>query len=429
MTTRIITKAGSLRGELIVPADKSVSHRSIMLGALASGTSVVRNFLSAEDPISTMNAFRMLGIDIQDSGTEVIINGKGIRGLSEPMNVIDCGNSGTTMRLMSGVLAGQPFFSVLTGDDSLRQRPMARIIDPLRTMGSEISARGGGKYAPLAIRGTALKPTSFTLPIASAQVKSCILLAGLGIDGTTTVTEPEKTRDHTELMLRAMGADITVDGLHVALTGGRELQSFEMTVPSDFSSAAFFIAAALITPKAEVTIRSVGVNPTRTGMLDILESMGVTITLENVRAISGEPVADIVCTTAADLRAVTLGKREVARAIDEFPILCILASQADGTTVIRGAKELRVKESDRIAAMAEGLRRMGAQVEEFEDGIAVTGPTPLKGAEIESYHDHRIAMAFAVAGLIADGDTSIRHASCADISFPGFYELLGGLTR
>lgn len=429
MTTRIINKAGTLRGELTVPADKSVSHRSIMLGALASGTSVVRNFLRAEDPISTMNAFRMLGIDIQDSGSEVTIHGKGIRGMSEPMNVIDCGNSGTTMRLMSGVLAGQPFFSVLTGDDSLRQRPMARVIEPLRTMGAVISGRGGDKYAPFALRGTALKPTSFALPIASAQVKSCILLAGLGIDGTTTVTEPEKTRDHTELMLRAMGADLTVDGLHVALTGGRELQPFEMTVPSDFSSAAFFIAAALITPNAEVTIKSVGVNPTRTGMLDILALMGVAITLENARIVSGEPIADIVCTTADGLKAVTLGKREVARAIDEFPILCILASQADGTTIIRGAKELRVKESDRIAAMAEGLKRMGVQVEEFEDGIAITGKAALKGAEIESYHDHRIAMAFAVAGLIADGETAIRHASCADISFPGFYELLGGLTR
>lgn len=429
MTTRIIHKTGSLNGELTVPADKSVSHRSIMLGALASGTSVVRNFLRAEDPISTMNAFRMLGIDIRDAGSELVIHGKGIWGLSEPGNVIDCGNSGTTMRLMAGVLAGQPFFSVMTGDDSLRQRPMARVIEPLRTMGAVISGRGGDKYAPFALRGTALKPTDFALPIASAQVKSCILLAGLGVDGMTTVIEPEKTRDHTELMLRAMGADLAVDGLHVALTGGRELQPFEMTVPSDFSSAAFFIAAALITPKASVTIRSVGVNPTRTGMLEILADMGVAITLDNIRIVSGEPVADIVCTTADGLRAVTLGKREVARAIDEFPILCILASQADGTTIIRGAKELRVKESDRIAAMAEGLQRMGAQVEEFEDGIAITGRAALKGAEIESYHDHRIAMAFAVAGLIAEGETAIRHASCADISFPGFYELLGGLTR
>lgn len=429
MSTRIITQAGTLRGELTVPADKSVSHRSIMLGALASGTSVVRNFLRAEDPISTMNAFRMLGIDIQDSGSEVIIKGKGIRGLSEPANVIDCGNSGTTMRLMAGVLAGQPFFSVMTGDDSLRQRPMARIIDPLRSMGADISARCSGKYAPIAIRGTALKPTDFALPIASAQVKSCILLAGLGIDGTVTVTEPEKTRDHSERMLSAMGADITVDGLHVSLNGGRELQPFEMTVPSDFSSAAFFIAAALIAPNASVTIRSVGVNPTRTGMLDILASMGASVVLDNARTVSGEPVADIVCTTAPGLRAVTLGKREVARAIDEFPILCILASQAEGTTVIRGARELRVKESDRIAAMADGLKRMGAQVEEFEDGIAITGKVSLRGAEIESRHDHRIAMAFAVAGLIADDETAIRHASCADISFPGFYELLGGLKR
>jgi 3-phosphoshikimate 1-carboxyvinyltransferase len=269
----------------------------------------------------------------------------------------------------------------------------------------------------------------FVLPIASAQVKSCLLLAGLGIEGITKITEPEKTRDHTERMLQSMGADLVIDGLQITLTGGRPLHPFSLTVPSDFSSAAFFITAALITPHAEVIIHSVGVNPTRTGFLDILTDMGAKVSVENMQIVSGEPVADLVCSTAPGLRAVTLGKREVARAIDEFPLLCVLASQAEGTTIIHGAQELRLKESDRIAAMAAGLKRMGVTVETFEDGIAITGKAALRAAEIDSYQDHRIAMAFAIAGLIAEGQTIIRQASCADISFPGFYELLERLKQ
>lgn len=426
---RTILKAASLKGEMTVPADKSISHRAIMLGALGSGRSVIRNFLRAEDPISTMNAFRALGIAIADNGSEVVIDGKGIRGLREADDVIDCGNSGTTMRLISGVLAGNPFLSVLTGDDSLRSRPMGRVITPLREMGAGIFARGGDKYAPLAIRGSALRPIDYTLPVASAQVKSCVLLASLAIDGRTSVKEPGVTRDHTERMLKSMGADIAVGDMQVALTGGRELQPFEMTVPSDFSSAAFFMAAAMVVSKSEIVLRGVGINPSRTGMLDIIRRMGASCSLENVRDVSGEPVADIVCTTPDALRPVSIGAEDVSCAIDEFPILCILASQAEGTTFIRGAKELRVKESDRIAAMAQGLRRMGVVIEEFEDGMAVSGKSKLKGAEIESFHDHRIAMAFSVAGLIAEGETTIKNAECVDISFPGFYELMGRLVQ
>lgn len=421
---RIIAKTDALRGELTVPADKSISHRAIMLGALASGRSVVRNFLRAEDPISTMNAFRSLGIAIADNGTEVVIDGKGIRGLQEADDVIDCGNSGTTVRLIAGVLAGNPFFSVLTGDASLRSRPMGRIIAPLRQMGAEIMARGDGRYAPLAIRGAALKPITYTLPIASAQVKSCVLLASIAIEGCTSIVEPGQSRDHTERMLKSMGADITVGTMQASLTGGRELQPFEMTVPSDFSSAAFFIAAALVVPKSEILLRAVGVNPSRTGMLEIIKRMGATVTLENIREVSGEPVADIVCAAPDLLKPVSIGAGDVSLAIDEFPVLCVLASQADGTTLIRGAKELRVKESDRIAAMAQGLRRMGVLIEEFEDGIAVSGKAKLRGAEIETFHDHRIAMAFSVAGLIAEGQTTIRNAECVDVSFPGFYECM-----
>ncbi|HSW64434.1 MAG TPA: 3-phosphoshikimate 1-carboxyvinyltransferase [Dissulfurispiraceae bacterium] len=419
---RTITRAAALKGELTVPADKSISHRAIMLGSLASGRSVVRNFLRAEDPISTMNAFRSLGIAIADNGTEVIIDGKGIRGLREAGDVIDCGNSGTTMRLISGILAGNPFFSVLTGDASLRSRPMGRIIAPLRQMGADIWARADGRHAPLAIQGGSLKPIHYTLPVASAQVKSCVLLASLAIEGCTCIVEPGNTRDHTERMLKSMGADITIGTMQISLTGGLELQPFEMTVPSDFSSAAFFIAAALLVPQSEILLRSVGVNPSRTGMLEIVRRMGATVTLENVREVSGEPVADIACAAPKLLNPVSIGANDISLAIDEFPVLCVLASQADGTTLIRGAKELRVKESDRIAAMAQGLRLMGVMIEEFEDGIAVSGKAKLRGAEIETFHDHRIAMAFSVAGLIAEGETTIRNAECVDISFPGFYE-------
>ncbi len=426
---RTITKASALKGELVVPADKSISHRAIMLGALSSGRSVVRNFLRAEDPIRTMNAFRSLGIAIADNGTEVVIDGKGIRGLREADDIIDCGNSGTTMRLISGVLAGNPFLSVLTGDASLRSRPMGRVIAPLREMGAGIFARGGDKYAPMAIRGGALNPIDYALPVASAQVKSCVLLASLAVEGVTRVIEPAISRDHTERMLKSMGADIVVGDQQVSLTGGRELQPFDLTVPSDFSSAAFFMAASLIVPKSEIVLRGVGVNPSRTGMLDIIRRMGASCSLENYRDVSGEPVADIVCSAPDALRPVSIGAGEVSCAIDEFPILCILASQAEGTTSIRGAKELRVKESDRIAAMAQGLRSMGVAVEEFEDGMAVSGKAGLTGAEIESFHDHRIAMAFSVAGLIAEGQTTIRNAECVDISFPGFYELMGRLIR
>ncbi len=426
---KTVTKTASLKGELAVPADKSISHRAIMLGALAAGRSVVRNFLRAEDPISTMNAFRSLGISIADNGTEVIIEGKGTRGLREADNVIDCGNSGTTMRLISGVLAGNPFLSVLTGDASLRSRPMGRVIAPLREMGAGIFARGGDRYAPLAIRGGVLNPIDYALPVASAQVKSCVLLASLAVEGCSRVIEPGISRDHTERMLKSMGADIVVGDLQVSLTGGRELQPFDLTVPSDFSSAAFFIAASLIVPKSEIMLRGVGVNPSRTGLLGIIRRMGASCSLENNRDVSGEPVADIVCSAPDGLRPVSIGAAEVSCAIDEFPILCVLASQAEGTTHIRGAKELRVKESDRISAMVQGLRSMGVAVEEFGDGMAVSGKARLAGAEIESFHDHRIAMAFSVAGLIAEGETTIRNAECIDISFPGFYELMERLVR
>lgn len=468
-----LTKARCLKGEIIPPPDKSISHRAVMLASIADGKSVVRNFLRAEDPMSTMNAFRMMGIEIEEKNPptspftkggikerplvkggrregELIIHGKGLYGLREPFDVINCGNSGTTVRLLSGILAGNPFFSVLNGDDSLKQRPMARVINPLKEMGAEISARNGDKYLPMAIKGKRLKAIDYNMPVASAQVKSCLILAGLYADGLTVITEPQRSRDHTERMLKSMGADIEVDGLTIRVRGyppmspltkgGIEggLNPLDVTVPADFSSAAFFMAAALIVPDSEILIKNVGINPTRTGFLKVIREMGADVELINLRnasvnsslvtrdssLLAGEPVADIHCKSADALKAVKMDKDIMPSLIDEFPILCVLAAQADGLTEIRGAEELRVKESDRIKSMATELRKMGVELEEYPDGIAIKGGSRLKGAEVESYGDHRIAMALAIAALAAEGKTTINNAGCVGISFPGFFEEL-----
>ncbi len=428
-----LTKAESLKGEITPPPDKSISHRAIMFASIAQGRSVVRNFLRAEDPISTMNAFRSMGIEIEEkTGNELIIYGKGLYGIKEPFDVINCGNSGTTVRLISGILSGNPFFSVITGDDSLKQRPMARVIAPLKEMGADISARSGDKYLPISIKGRQLKAIDYKMPVASAQVKSCLILAGLYADGTTAITELQKSRDHTERMLKSMGANIEIDGLVIKVkgrSGGMELSPIDVTVPADFSSAAFFIAAALIIPNSEILIKNVGINPTRTGLLDVLKKMGADIEIENIRDVSGEPVADIHCKTTSNLKAVKIGGDTMPSLIDEFPILCVLATQAEGVTEIMGAEELRVKESDRIKSMAAELKKLGVELEEYPDGISIKGKASLKGNVVESYHDHRIAMSLAIAALAAEGTTTINNSSCVDISFPGFFEELKRITR
>jgi len=447
MSDRIeLRKAKGLKGEIIPPPDKSISHRAVILSSLAKGKSIVRNFLRAEDTMSTVNAFRKLGVKIEEVGSqesgvrsknsefrtpnsELVIHGKGQHGLKEPLDVIDCGNSGTTARLMSGILAGNPFFSVLTGDDSLRQRPMARVINPLKEMGAEISGRGGDKHLPMAIKGRKLKAIKYAMPAASAQVKSALLLAGLYADAETEISEPIKSRDHTERMLSSCGVNIDIEGLKIKIKGGQELKAKNMDVPGDFSSAAFFIVAALLIPDSDITIKGVGINPTRTGLLDVLKTMGAEIELTNIRDVSGEPVADIYCKTAGCLRAVKIGREIMPSLIDEFPILCVLGTQADGVTEIRGAEELRFKESDRIKAMAEGLRKIGVEVKEFKDGLSIKGNANLKGASINSYGDHRIAMAFSIAALIARGKTVINGISSVNISFPGFFETLKKLSR
>ena len=419
-----LTNVKSFKGEFSPPPDKSISHRAVIFSSLSEGRSSIRNFLQADDPRSTIQAFRALGVVIEEERDHIVIEGRGLHGLSEPTDVIYCGNSGTTMRLLSGVLAGSRFFSVLNGDHSLRTRPMRRVIDPLTQMGAEIKGRDGNKYPPLAISGKTLHPIDYSLPVASAQVKSAVLLAGLYAEGETTLVEPSKSRDHTERMLPVFGAYVKTEGLHIRISGSPILKGSEITVPGDFSSAAFFLVGALVIGNSDITMYGVGVNPTRTGLLDILKAMGAEIEMHNMRTVSGEPVADIYCAGMQNLQAIDVTKAQIPSLIDEFPILCIAATRAEGTTTIRGAEELRVKESDRIKSMATELGKLGIHVEEFSDGLSIEGMSPLKGAELESYGDHRIAMALSIAALIADGTTTIHGISSANISFPGFFDLL-----
>lgn len=421
--------AAAIRGEIAVPGDKSISHRSIMLGSLANGTTVITNFLRGEDNFSTMQAFRAMGVPIEDDGRTVTVQGVGLHGLKEPGDVLDCGNSGTTIRLMTGLLAGQSFFSVLTGDQYLRKRPMKRVSEPLRRMGAQIAGRGNGTLAPLAITGTRLSGINYESPIASAQVKSALMLAGLYADGLTTINEPTLSRDHSERMFRYFGANLETGGTTVTLRGGQELQGREIQVPGDISSAAFFMVAALIRPNSELLIRNVGVNPTRTGVIDILHAMGGDITLQNQREVSGEPVADLLVRSSR-LKGIEIGGAVVPRAIDEFPAICVAAALAEGTTTLRDAHELRVKETDRIAAMAANLRAIGSgAIEETDDGMRIQGVESLAGGPVTSYGDHRIAMSLSVAALACRSAVTVDDISCVATSFPNFFELLAQVSE
>jgi 3-phosphoshikimate 1-carboxyvinyltransferase len=428
VTTITIRPALSVKGEIIVPGDKSISHRSIMLGAIANGTTSVRGFLRGGDNMATMGAFRSMGVQIDDDGETVVIKGKGLHGLVEPGDVIDCGNSGTTIRLITGLLAGQSFFSVVTGDQYLRKRPMKRVVEPLTRMGARILGRNQGSLAPLAISGGALNAIGYESPVSSAQVKSAIMLAGLYADGETSVREPSLSRDHSERMFRLFGASLEVFNNGVTVKGGVELQGQDITVPGDISSATFFMVAALITPGSELLIRNVGVNPTRTGAIDILQSMGGDIQLLDQRELSGEPVADILVRSSR-LKGCAIAGSVVPRAIDEFPAICVAAACAEGTTTIREARELRVKETDRISAMATNLRLLGVPVEECDDGMTVSGVERLTGGSLDSFGDHRIAMSLAVAALVSTDGITIADTGCVATSFPTFFPLLEKVTR
>jgi 3-phosphoshikimate 1-carboxyvinyltransferase len=418
-----IQPAASVRGEIVVPGDKSISHRSIMLGAIANGVTTVRGFLRGEDNMSTMHAFRAMGVDINDDGETIRITGRGLHGLQEPGDVLDCGNSGTTIRLITGLLSGQSFFSVVTGDQYLRKRPMKRVVEPLSLMGARIAGRKGGTLAPLAITGGGLKGIEYQSPVSSAQIKSSLMLAGLYADGETTVIEPSLSRDHSERMFRYFGASLTVNPNGVTVRGGVELTAQEVTVPGDISSAAFFMVAALITPNSELLIKNVGVNPSRTGVIDILKAMGGDIQLVDEREVSGEPVADLLVRSSR-LKGIDISGSVVPRAIDEFPAICIAAACAEGVTTVRDAKELRVKETDRITAMAVNLGKVGITVTECEDGMDITGSDRLQGGSVDSSGDHRIAMSMSVAALVAEGPITVTDIDCVATSFPTFFPLL-----
>ena len=425
MNQLIIHPGAPLRGRVHVPGDKSISHRALLLGALAEGSSQVSGFLPSGDCLATLSCLRALGVEIEiHDDTTLTIHGRGLRGLREPDGALDCARSGTTMRLLAGILAGQTFESTLTGAPQLLRRPMRRIVEPLRRQGAEIVGDDG--RAPLAMRGQGLRGCDHTLAVASAQVKSALLLAGLYADGPTIVRQPGPARDHTERMLASMGAAIETRGLTVALSPAAFLAPFSLNVPGDISSAAFLLVGAALTPGSEITVEGVGVNPTRTGLLEVLADMGVEIALSNERQQGDEPLADVTVSWTPDLRGVTVGGDTVVRMIDEFPVLAVAATQARGVTLVRDAAELRVKETDRIAAVVAELCALGAHIEPLPDGFRVHGPTPLHGAAVDSHGDHRLAMALAVAGLIAKGEVVIDNTACINDSFPGFETMLGG---
>ncbi|WP_414585038.1 3-phosphoshikimate 1-carboxyvinyltransferase [Scytonema sp. PCC 10023] len=417
----------SLQGRIRVPGDKSISHRALMLGALAEGETQIKGLLLGEDPCSTASCFQAMGAEISELNTELVrVKGIGLGNLQEPVDVLNAGNSGTTIRLMLGLLASHAgrFFTV-TGDSSLRSRPMSRVVKPLQQMGAEIWGRKGNTLAPLAVQGKSLKPIHYNSPIASAQVKSCILLAGLATEGKTTVTEPSLSRDHSERMLRAFGADLITDPEtnSVTITGPTQLYGQTVIVPGDISSAAFWLVAGAIVPDSELVIENVGVNPSRTGILEALAMMGADIQQENQREVAGEPVADLRVRSSR-LTSCTIAGDIIPSLIDEIPILAVAAVFAEGTTIIRDAAELRVKESDRIAVMAQQLNKMGAKVTELPDGMEITGGTSLVGTDVDSHTDHRIAMSFAIAALKASSKTTIHRAEAAAVSYPEFVTTL-----
>lgn len=424
----IFKKTKHLKGEINVPGDKSISHRSIMLGSIASGITEVHGFLNGADCISSMNCFRQMGVDIDYDGSIVTIHGNGLHGLKAPADTLDVGNSGTTTRLMSGILAAQNFSSRVIGDDSICRRPMKRIITPLAMMGADITSERGNDCAPLIINGRKLKGIHYDSPVASAQVKSCVLLAGLYADGETSVTEPYVSRNHTELMLNAFGGSCTTLGTTATVTSDPVLTGQKIVVPGDISSAAYFLVAGLIAENSEITIKNVGINPTRDGIIDVIKMMGGDITFANVNADSGEPTADITVKTSR-LKGCVIEGDIIPKLIDEIPVIAILACFAEGETVIKDAAELKVKESNRIDVMVNNLSAMGADITGTDDGMIIRGGKPLHSAVIHSKKDHRIAMSFAIAAMCAEGETEILDADCVNISYPDFYRDLENLQK
>ena len=424
----IISRQKQLKGTITVPGDKSISHRSVMFGAISNGLTEVTGFLQGADCLSTIACFQKLGIEIENDNQKVKIYGKGLHGLQAPSGILDAGNSGTTTRLISGILAGQPFETTITGDASIQKRPMGRIMTPLSMMGASFESHAKENCAPFTIHGGNLHGIHYDSPVASAQVKSSILLAGLYADDITSVTEPQLSRNHTELMLRGFGANVLSEGTSATIHPEPELFGQKITVPGDISSAAYFIAAGLIAPNAEILIQNVGINPTRDGILKVAKAMGGKITYLNERIVSGEPVADILV-ESSDLAATEVSGDLIPTLIDEIPVIAVMAAFAKGTTIIKDAQELKVKESDRIAVVTDNLKVMGADITATDDGMIINGGRPLHGCQIQTHADHRIAMAFTVAGINAEGETTFDDPNCVAISYPTFYQDMLGLGK
>lgn len=422
-TTQISKRTSPLRGEITIPGDKSISHRSIMFGALAKGTTEITNFLKGADCLSTIDCFRKLGVQVEESSDTILVHGKGLHGLLPPSDILDTGNSGTTTRLISGILAGQNFTSILSGDDSLNSRPMGRIMEPLRMMSAHITSIRDNNCAPLRIEPGQLCGIHYHSKVASAQVKSAILLAGLYAEGKTSVTEPVLSRNHTELMLKSFGARIESSGTTASVSPCEELYGQKIIVPGDISSAAYFIAAGLLVPDSELLIQNVGINPTRAGILKVCRDMGGDITYLNEKTAGGEPTADLLV-RYSHLRGTVIEGSLIPTLIDEIPIIAVLAAFAEGTTIIRDAAELKVKETNRIDTVTENLRAMGGSITPTEDGMIIEGTGALHGSVINSHLDHRIAMAFAIAALASEGETQILDSQCVDVSYPGFFHIL-----
>ncbi|MBC2257742.1 3-phosphoshikimate 1-carboxyvinyltransferase [Listeria booriae] len=422
---QLVTNKQGLTGTIRVPGDKSISHRSIMFGALANGTTTVSNFLKGEDCLSTIGVFRALGVQIEEFPDKIVVHGTGWDGLKRPDETLDVGNSGTTIRLMLGILAGRPFDATLEGDASIAKRPMGRVMLPLREMGAIFEAKDAN-FAPVKVTGTKLQPMTYTLPVASAQVKSAIIFAALQADGETTIIEKEKTRDHTEQMIRQFGGAITTDGLTIRVNGGQEFQGQNVVVPGDISSAAFFIVAGLIIPNSKIRLENVGLNPTRTGIIDVVKEMGGKITVEQTSKAGDEPAGTVIVETS-DLKGIEIGGDIIPRLIDELPVIALLASQANGQTVIKDAEELKVKETNRIDAVVTELSKMGVALVGTDDGMIIEGNQTLHGATVQSYGDHRMGMMLQVAALLADSDVTLEKAEAINVSYPSFFEDVASL--
>ncbi|MHA7137517.1 3-phosphoshikimate 1-carboxyvinyltransferase [Rossellomorea arthrocnemi] len=424
---KLMNPKKGLNGELNVPGDKSISHRAVMFGSVAEGKTVIHNFLMGEDCLSTIECFRKLGVDIRVTDEEVIVSGEGWDHLSEPQDILDVGNSGTTTRLIMGILAGRPFHSILIGDDSIAKRPMKRVTEPLKKFGTKIDGRSEGNYTPLSIRGGDLKGIKYTLPVASAQVKSALLLAGLQAEGTTEIQEPEKTRNHTEKMIIEFGGHIERHGDTIKVKGGQVLKGTEVYVPGDISSASFFMVAAAIVPNSRVLLKNVGLNETRVGIVEVMKKMGASIEIMESSK-TGEPVGDILV-ESSDLTGIEIGGDLIPSLIDEIPVIALLASQAKGKTIIKDAQELKVKETNRIDAIVQELGNLGADIQGTEDGMIIEGKTPLHGGEVHSWGDHRIGMTLAVASLITNSDVILEGADAVNISYPTFFEHINKLLK